>query len=385
MSGLYIHIPFCERKCIYCDFYSVEQISSIDAFLDALSAEFALVAPHVKGDNYSTVYFGGGTPSLLTPSQLEKIFIALSESFSIHPDSEITLEANPGTVTIEKLQGYKALGVNRISFGIQSFHEDELRFLSRIHTVDQAVESVRRARGAGFENISIDLMMSLPGQTVQKLEYSLQRAVELEPEHISAYSLTIEEPTPLYRMVKAGEVTPVQPDRDADLYEFSMEFLQKHGFEHYEVSNYAKPGLRSRHNSNYWKHKPYSGFGPSAHSFRDNRRWRNIADVNLYCDRLFKGETVVSEEEGLTTEQLLEEAIFLGLRSDGVNLRYLKEHYGFRVTEPVRNLLNEWVDDGLAVTNGASLRLTSRGYLQCDELCARLLSITTGSGAEKKA
>ncbi|MGD0339977.1 MAG: radical SAM family heme chaperone HemW [Bacteroidota bacterium] len=379
MSGLYIHIPFCERKCIYCDFYSVDKKSSIDRFLEALETEIASTASIAGENKFGTIFIGGGTPSLLTPAQLEKIFHVLSKSFMIENDSEITIEANPGTVTTEKLRDYRALGINRISFGIQSFHKDELQFLGRIHNVEQAMESIGFAREAGFTNIGIDIMISLPGQTVRKLEYSLARAVALEPRHISTYSLIIEKGTPLYRMVEEGKVTPLSTDLDADLYEFTMEYLTNHGFEHYEVSNYARPGFRSIHNSNYWNHTPYIGFGPSAHSFWEGKRWWNIADVEIYCDLLLKGKSAIAGNEILGREQLLEEAIFLGLRSGGINLQHLVDQYGFFMAEPVHSLFNQWINEGLAVQKGAHLRLTSRGYLVCDELCARLIDLIPAS------
>ncbi len=375
MSGFYIHIPFCERKCIYCDFYSVEDRSSIDRFLEALIAEMISTAPLVQKLDFETIYVGGGTPSLLTPQQLEKIFNTISAHYPIQKNPEITLEANPGTVTIEKLRGYRALGVNRISFGIQSFHDDELRFLGRIHSVEQAVESIAFARKAGFRNIGIDLMISLPGQTIQKLGHSLEQAVGLDPQHISAYSVSIEKGTPLHRMVEMGQVSPISPDQDADVYEFTMEYLDNHGYEHYEVSNYARPGFHSRHNSNYWNHTPYRGFGPSAHSFHESKRWWNIADVNSYCDRLLNGKSAMGGEETLGGRQLLEEAIFLGLRSGGLDLGHLSDHYGFVITEPVRSLLNRWFADGFAVQNEDRLRLTSCGYLVCDELCMQMIGL----------
>jgi oxygen-independent coproporphyrinogen-3 oxidase len=375
MSGLYIHIPFCERKCIYCDFCSVDDQSSIDRFLEALTAELIAAAPLVRQSDFETIYLGGGTPSLLTPQQLEKIFNTIFAHYPIQKTSEITLEANPGTVTIEKLRGYRSLGVNRISFGVQSFHDDELRFLGRIHSVDQAVESIAFARKAGFTNIGIDLMTSLPGQTIQMLGYSLAQAVRLDPDHISAYSLIIEEGTPLHRMVEMGQVKPVSPDQDADIYEFTMEYLDNNGYEHYEVSNYARPGFHSRHNSNYWNHAPYYGVGPSAHSFNKSKRWWNIADVSAYCDSLLNGKSAMSGEETLGRSQLLEEAIFLG--SGGLDLRNLSETYGFVVTEQARSLLNRWISDGFAVLNEDRLRLTSRGYLVCDELCVQMIGLET--------
>ena len=375
MSGLYIHIPFCERKCIYCDFYSIEDRSSIDRFLEALTIEMSSTASLVGELRFETIFIGGGTPSLLNPAQLKNIFRTIAAHYSLSDNLEITLEANPGTVTIENLSGYRALGINRISFGIQSFHADELRFLGRIHSAEQAVESIGLAREAGFSTISVDMMTSLPGQTVQRLEQSLERALALEPQHISVYNLIVEKGTPLHRMVESGEAVLVTPDQDAALYEFTMEFLEMRGFEHYEVSNYARPGFRSRHNSNYWNHSPYRGFGPSAHSFLSPKRWWNIPDVGAYCDRLLRGESAIIGEEILDGKQLVEEAIFLGLRSDGLDLGRLTDHYGFAITSPVRSLIDRWIGDGLAVQEGERLRLTSRGYQVCDELCLQMIGI----------
>ncbi len=239
----YLHIPFCERKCIYCDFYSIENLSLRSEFVDLLIREIDLklsANPQLSGREFQTIFFGGGTPSLLEPAELERIICKLQEHFSISSDCEFTLECNPGTVTIEKLRGYKSLGVNRLSFGVQSFDAEELKFLGRIHDANQAREAVSLARKAGFDNVSIDLIFALPGQNESTLQNSLKEAIALETDHISAYNLIVEHGTPLYRLVKLGKVIELDADRSASLFSIVQDTLSDAGFEQYEISNYAK-------------------------------------------------------------------------------------------------------------------------------------------------
>ncbi len=379
MASLYIHIPFCEKKCVYCDFYSIESVSSMDDFLTALHHEIDMYSHYSERASFETIFLGGGTPSLLSPKQLESILSHLHTTFQIEHEAEITVETNPGTVTKEKLAAYRSLGVNRLSIGIQSFHEHELKFLSRIHDSKQALDCVRLARETGFENISIDLIYGLPDQSKEQWAENLCKAVELKPNHISAYGLIVEDNTPLARMVSARVVSPKPSDEEADFYEYTMSFLERHGFEHYEVSNYAQPGFRSRHNYNYWCHENYLSFGPSAHSFwREEtapRRWFNIASLSHYCSKLNSNMLPLLNEEILTQEQLVTERIFLGLRSDGLDLRILKdapEHRLFR-TSGQSAIVSALVENKSAIIENDVLRLTSKGYLVCDEICARLL------------
>lgn len=380
MASLYLHIPFCEKKCLYCDFYSIENFSPMEDFLKALHREIDLYAHYATQAAFETIFFGGGTPSLLTPQQLESILSHLHATFQITADAEVTVETNPGTVTKEKLTAFRSLGVNRLSIGVQSFHEDELKFLSRIHDARQAVQCVAFARDVGFDNLSLDLIYALPGQSKNQWEANLQKAVALQPNHISAYGLIVEDNTPLARMVGAKLVTLKPAEEEADFFEFTMQFLEAHGFEHYEVSNYAQPGFRSRHNYNYWRHENYLGFGPSAHSFWKNgaaRRWSNIANLSHYCSHLSQEQLPLALDETLTTEELLTEKVFLGLRSDGVNLRALDDL-------PVDvSLAEQLVAAGSAAFDGTTLRLTRRGYLLCDEIAARLL--TSNGMAQRRA
>lgn len=379
MSSVYIHIPFCEKKCLYCDFYSIENHSAFDRFLNSLRREVGLYAKFGNRSAFETVFFGGGTPSLLTPHQLESINDRLRSTFNITIDAEVTLETNPGTVSGAKLRAYRALGINRLSIGIQSFHENELLFLGRIHTREEAIKCVELARQAGFENINVDLIFSLPGQDLKQWEKNLQQAVALDPAHISAYSLIVEDHTPLARMVNAGQVSPSSVEVEAEMYEFTMSFLEERGFEHYEVSNYARPGYRSRHNTNYWNHSNYLGFGPSAHSFWRNpsdssgHRWWNIANISHYCDRLADDRLPIVSEEEIGSRDLVTERIFLGLRSDGVSLSALRSDFGVDLLHHQHEIIKGLVDEHLVIVEDHTLRLTQKGYLLCDEICARLM------------
>ncbi len=316
----------------------------------------------------------------LPPGSLTQILSCLRSAYTIATDAEITLETNPGTVTPEKLVAFRSLGVNRLSIGIQSFRDDELLFLSRIHDSAQAIEAVRMARGAGFDNISIDLIYSLPGQTPDRWLYTLEQGLALEPQHISAYSLIVEDNTPLARMVRARQVSPNPVEAEAALFEQTMRVLEENGFDHYEVSNYAKPGFRSRHNYSYWSHANYLGFGPSAHSFwrsddgRSGERWANVANVSTYSRRLRDRERPLGFDEKVGVKELVNERIFLGLRSDGVDLRRLEADFAIRLGAGQGETVALLVQENLAVLDGNLLRLTPRGFVLCDEIAARLMA-----------
>ena len=374
MSGIYLHIPFCERKCIYCDFYSIENRNSMDEFVRALHREVEMNREYANHESVDTIFFGGGTPSLLSPTVIAGILDVVHRTFRVEPAAEITLEANPGTVDREKLLAYKSAGINRLSFGVQSFHQDELEFLGRIHSAAEAEECVRWAKEAGFEDVSVDLMYALPQQTLGRWEDNLRRAVGLDVPHISAYSLIIEERTPLARMVNAKLVSPLPSDIEAEMYEFTMAYLAQRGFEHYEVSNYSRPGHCSRHNSNYWNHSNYLGLGPSAHSFWKNRRWWNVASVWAYIEKVSGGMQPLAGEEFLQAKQLLHETVMLGLRSDGVNIRSVGEKFGPDLPGRMVEFSRQLFERRLAVREGDNLRLTDKGFMLCDEISQLLLS-----------
>ncbi|MGA3245986.1 MAG: radical SAM family heme chaperone HemW [Bacteroidota bacterium] len=386
MASLYIHIPFCEHKCIYCDFYSIapNESASRSELPTARFVESLLKELEIRSRDgrfrvpYETVFLGGGTPSLLAVEDLRRILAKVSSSFQIEPDAEITVETNPGTVNRQKLEEFRAMGINRLSIGIQSFHEDDLKFLTRIHSSKQAKQCVRDAHAEGFENVSIDLMFSLPHQTKERWLSNLDQAMELSPTHISCYSLIVEPNTPLSTMVESRQISLLSTDEDAALYETTIRFLAERGFEQYEVSNFAKPGLKSRHNSNYWNHTNYLGFGPSAHSFWSSEspegcvRWWNVSSIVGYLDKLGQDALPVAGREHLTTGQLIEEEIYLGLRSEGIDITGFRKRYGKDFLTEHRSELGDLIESEMAVVQDGKLRLTSKGYLVCDEICASL-------------
>jgi oxygen-independent coproporphyrinogen-3 oxidase len=379
MPGLYIHIPFCEKKCVYCDFYSIEGSSLMESFLESLSHEINLYAQLGRdGVVFDTVYFGGGTPSLLSPSVVTAILDDLHRKFQIAKTAEITLELNPGTVDSEKLGEFRQIGVNRLSIGIQSFHDHELKSLGRIHSASEARACVRSAQEVGYDNVSLDLIYALPGQGLRDCEDNLSTAVSLSPQHISAYSLIVEEGTPLAGMVVRGDVHPTSKEVEAEMYLLTMEYLAAHDFEHYEVSNYARHGFHSRHNSLYWNHDSYLGFGPSAHSFWCREpfvrptRWWNVASIGRYCGMLAHEEKPIQGEESLTEKDLLTEEIFLGLRSGRIDNHRFKAEYGVNLFERYAQKLDRFVAERLLTTDREVVCLTHKGFLFCDGIALEL-------------
>jgi len=322
-----------------------------------------------------TIYFGGGTPSLLHPSEITRILDLVRGRFAIDPNAEITLETNPGTVNREKLHALHSAGINRMSVGVQSFSDDDLRFLSRIHTSSEATKCLKDVRAAGFDNVSIDLIFSLPDQSVQRWKSNLERAIAFQPEHISCYSLIVEPETPLFRMVQTDRVPLPNAEQDADLYECAIEFLSSHGYEQYEVSNFARRNperskyCTCRHNLNYWNHSNYLGFGPSAHSFWEKERWWNISDLSQYIECLHTQSFPLSGGEHLAEPQLMEEAIFLGLRSDGIDLDQFRRRFNQDLLTKYTSVFNVILNEGHATIEGGRIKLTAKGYVVCDEIC----------------
>lgn len=389
MSGLYVHVPFCERKCVYCDFYSVEteatEAGALDkiVFTDRADAQEAFVAACVREIEirareletnvcFDSVFFGGGTPSLLSPEQLERIAGALRRGFTVADDAEFTVECNPGTVDEEKLHAYRSIGVNRLSFGVQSFHDDDLRFLSRIHTAEQAVRSIEAAHAAEFANVNLDLMFSLPNQSPERWMSNLDKAFALGTTHLSCYSLTVEKGTPLYAMVQRGEAVTPSEDSDAALFELTMKTTAARGFRHYEVSNYALPGFECRHNLTYWRHEDYLGFGPSAHSTWQRKRWWNIANVESYARDVTAGTFPVQGMEDLDPSTLRSEHIYLRLRSEGIDVAEFQRRFRADFLHDNGPFIHDCLRRELLVREGDVIRLTRKGFLVCDEICARM-------------
>ncbi|MCS6999532.1 MAG: radical SAM family heme chaperone HemW [Candidatus Kapabacteria bacterium] len=375
--GLYVHIPFCVHKCSYCDFYSVVTLDTMEDFVTALCHEIELRRRDLQRDvTIETIFWGGGTPSILPLPFAEKIAQTIQQHFSVAPDVEWTIEANPGTVTVEKLSFYRQLGINRVSFGVQSFDPDELRFLERIHTADDAIASVEWARTAGFDSINVDLMYALPGQSIESHRRNLEQACLLQPDHISAYSLVYEPGTPLYHRMQRGEVIPQTEDKEAQFYLVTSELLAQRGYEQYEVSNFARPGKRCRHNLLYWRRGEYLGFGPSAHSHCANVRWSNVRSVKRYIETLCAGQYPIAHLEHLTLQQQLEEEIFLRLRAEGIDVHWFEQQYG--VSFRVGPLARQWAhlqEEGIAVKSASVFRLTKKGYALCDTVTVELLHL----------
>jgi oxygen-independent coproporphyrinogen-3 oxidase len=319
---------------------------------------------------FDTIFFGGGTPSLLSYDDFSKIFDALSSELNISQTSEITIEANPGTLNNKKLLELKRLPVNRISFGVQSFVDSELKFLTRIHSSKQAIESIKNAQQAGFNNISLDLIFALPNQTIESWEYSLEKAARLDTQHISAYSLIYEEGTVLYDLFNDKKVAKAEDETERRLYDFTMSYLNNKNFRQYEISNYAKEGFECLHNLKYWTRSEYIGFGPSAASFIDNCRWVNTKDIAEYIKRINGNENTADFIENIDRQTSIYEYIFLGLRSKGIDLNDFKSRYESDFAGDYKDTIALLLDNGFASINNSVFRLTPKGYAVCDEILA---------------
>ncbi|MBW2107599.1 MAG: radical SAM family heme chaperone HemW [Deltaproteobacteria bacterium] len=326
-AGLYIHVPFCVRKCVYCDFYSITDLDRIEAYVQGLQKEMALT--EAAGLAFDTVYLGGGTPSVLGPEHLEAILGAVSDCFCLSSRPEVTLEANPNTVCRDRVASWMACGVNRINIGVQSFDDTRLAFLKRLHSGKQAHCAIRSVRTAGMNNVGLDLIYGLPDQRPEEWLDDLKEAVQYAPEHLSCYMLTYEQGTPLYRLYKQGRVRALEEDRVRALFDLTVGFLTDMGYEQYEISNFSQEKIfRSRHNQKYWDHTPYIGLGPSAHSFREKKRSWNHADLTRYLAELAQGHLPVESFEILNRSQLMLETVYLGLRtSTGIRIDRFKERF----------------------------------------------------------
>ncbi len=369
-GAIYIHIPFCLQKCSYCDFCS-EPIGNHDAerFVRALCLEMRQRRNELAV--IDSLFLGGGTPSLLSEDSISEIMRCLNDICAFSPDAEVTIEANPATVDEERLCLLRASSFNRISIGIQSARGNELKVLGRLHNWPQAETSVRAAQRAGFSNVSVDAMYGIPGQDVRQWRETLSMLLELQPEHVSAYELTPEPGTRLFAELASQKYSLPHEEAVAEMFYSAHEVLSACGYEHYEISNYALPGRRCRHNMAYWERKPYAGFGPSAHSFNGAERFTNIEDIHRYIESLETAQSVVAETAVLSEGDVINETVFLGLRTiDGVRRTALQEDI---FTAMEKALQNEYLQ-GLAVLDADSLRLTQRGWLLSNDVIATILS-----------
>jgi len=313
-GGIYIHIPFCIRKCDYCDFYSVTDLSLIPDFVSALIREMEIRSSHVHFP-CDTIYLGGGTPSVLKPEQIRRILDNAFAFFDLHTHAEITLEANPGTLSPENLREFRHMGINRINIGVQSFSDDNLGFLGRIHTAQEASIALESAEKAGFDNIGLDLIYALPGQSEKDWHSDMKQALAFSPAHLSCYMLTYESGTRLTQRMEKGIFSPLEEESSGNLFEFTVKFLESRGYDQYEISNFARsPDLQSRHNRKYWSFAPYIGLGPAAHSFFPPQRCWNCGSVTEYIHLLKQNAVPEAGKEFLTSEQEMMEAVYVGLR-----------------------------------------------------------------------
>jgi oxygen-independent coproporphyrinogen-3 oxidase len=382
LLGLYLHIPFCSAICNYCNFnrglfdgdlknrYVAALISEIEQErLRPFRPFNPAQGRHELG--VDTIYFGGGTPSLLEPEEIARIVAACEAHFDVAHDREVTLEANPETISADRLRQYRGAGVNRLSFGVQSFRDDELRRLSRLHGADRARAALREARAAGFDNVSLDLMMWLPGQNLGDWLESVDEAASLQPEHMSLYLLEVYPNAPL-RDEMARARWSQAPDEDAaTMYVTAMERLEAAGYEQYEISNVARPGRRSRHNLKYWTDGDWLGFGCGAHSTCNGLRWKNVSGTEEYIDRVLRGEPPGLDVHQLTAAERLGDALFMGLRlNEGVDERAIETRYGVDVWSRYGSDLQPYVEDGLLMREDRRMRLTRRGMLLAHEVMA---------------
>lgn len=362
LAGLYIHVPFCRAKCPYCDFYSTPALSLVEAWIESLRKEALLYTDAFP--TFDSLYFGGGTPTILSNDAFEKLIDFLRGRFIFADDTEVTVEANPEDVTLEKLAALRSCGVNRLSIGVQSFDDRELVTLKRRHSARDAEVALELARSAGFDNIGIDLICLIPGQTEKSWMNSLQRALSFEPAHLSCYQMTFEKGTPFARMKAEGRIGVADEETERIFFLLTSRFLEDHGFIHYEISNFARDeASRSRHNGKYWRHVPYLGLGPAAHSFDGTSRWWNVRSVKQYCRALEGGSKPIEGSEVLTDEQFRLERLYLGLRTcDGVSFQ------DARAGSRPEAVLTPLEQSGLIRLDNGRILPTLEGFLVADRL-----------------
>ena len=373
MAGIYIHIPFCKTRCIYCDFYSTTRSELKQQYIRALCTELKTRKGYLKEEPIETIYFGGGTPSQLAHEDFEQIFRTIKEVYGTEHAEEITLEANPDDLTEEYVSMLRTLPFNRISMGIQTFDAPTLKLLNRRHNAAQAIAAIHRLRQAGFRNISIDLIYGLPDETDQRWERDLQQAVGLDVEHISAYHLIYEEDTPIYNMLKQHQISEVDEDSSLEFFTLLIEHLQKAGFEHYEISNFCRPGKYSRHNTSYWKGLAYLGCGPSAHSFDGMTREWNVSSIDTYIKGI-EEDCRAFETEYLDPTTRYNEFIITTIRTVwGTPIEKLKQMFGNEMWEYCQRMAAPYLKNGKLEEHDGALRLTREGIFISDSIMSDLL------------
>jgi len=375
MAGIYIHIPFCKRRCIYCDFFSTTQSEKKPTYIHALCQELEMRKNYLEGEEIETIYLGGGTPSQLTEKELNEIFTSLYNIYKVKEDAEITLEANPDDLTPEYVSMLRRLPINRISMGIQTFQEETLKQLHRRHTARQAIEAFHRCREADFRNISIDLMYGLPGETLDTWKEDLQQAIALHPEHISAYHLIYEEGTALWKLREEHQVEEAYEDLSVTLFKTLIDELKQAGYQHYEISNFCLPGLHSRHNSSYWTGKKYLGCGPSAHSYDGTSRQWNVSSLEKYIHAIHQGKPDFEIEE-LDLYTRYNDFVITSIRTSwGMSLSHLRMVYGEELYRYCLRMSKPHLSQGVLEIKEDTLKLTQEGIFISDGIMSDLLWI----------
>ena len=375
MAGIYIHIPFCKQRCTYCDFYTEVAPQFIPTLIDSIVNELHIRKDYLHNAPINTIYFGGGTPSILTREQFSIVFDTIYNLYPVDADAEITFEANPDDLTADFMDSLRCLPFNRISIGIQSFDDNDLKRINRRHTSKQAIEAVKTAQKAGFSNISIDLIYGLPFQTPETWGKQLDTALNLQVQHISAYGLTYEEGTPLWKQREKGKIVSVDDQNMNEMYIQLLEKVTEKGFEAYEISNFALPGYRSRHNSSYWKQEPYLGVGPSAHSYDLISRQWNVSSITEYINAL-NGDTVFFEREVLTINDRYNDFVMVSLRTaEGINLKVLEKEFGPEFTAYCLKNIKTFMDSEQVYYFEEYLRLTPEGIEISNLILIQLMKV----------
>jgi oxygen-independent coproporphyrinogen-3 oxidase len=372
MSGIYIHVPFCKKKCEYCDFYSVTSLEAADKFAETIEKEIELRSKYLEESKVETIYFGGGTPSLLSESDLEHILSNIQKRFNLSENIEVTIEANPDDLSPAKLRNFRKVGFNRISMGVQSFADSDLLYLGRRHNSQQAIETVEQAHKSGFENISIDLIYGLPSSSNRIWEENLRMAFSLPVKHLSCYHLIYEEGTPLTRKVDRGLVLPVDEETSVKQFEILQQKAGENGFIHYEISNLAKEGFCSKHNVSYWQQVPYLGLGPSAHSYNGFSREWNPSSLNSWFESIGNRE-IATEKEILTETEKYNEYLITSLRTIwGLNLKQLIKQFGPMRVEELLKISKKYIENGFLLQSNNTLAIPPKHFLISDGIIADL-------------
>lgn len=376
-AGIYIHVPFCVQKCSYCDFYSLplRDKTYMERYTMGLIREIEAQAAGWSGREFSSIYIGGGTPSLLFPEQIDRILRSLYAHLKILPQPEISMEANPATLSLSNLQELRSAGINRLSLGVQSFLDEELKILGRIHGATEVMEAVADLVKAGISNYNLDLIYGIPGQSQENWKYNLQMAVSCQPQHISTYLLQLDPSTPMAKQIEQGRLKALEEDLEADMYYTGVDYLRSQGYQHYEISNFSRPGYACHHNLIYWQACEYLGLGPGAVSYRDGQRWLNIAQLEDYLDDDHQGRANnVEVLETMTHHDQFVDAVILGLRmTAGISRGEFRQRFGIDFHQEYHAIIEKFSRDGILIVDQDRIYLSRRGYFLSNQLMAQLL------------